>query len=230
MFGLIQSGGLIMIPLLACSVIACAIVAERCWYLRPSEIVPPNLAAEVESHLARLVDNPVAVDTLSRHSLMGKVLASCLAKPLQSAPELESELSAALDQAAHTMERYLTALEVIAAVTPLLGILGTMVGMIDVFSTVVQAQSQPPEMLAGGISTALVTSAVGLTIAIPSLTCHRFLVRRVDAYLLEIEAVGRRVIDLKLGRLLDTAGNAGPTATASDKISTSPSNELSHDS
>ena len=104
-------------------------------------------------------------------------------------------MQSTIDNVAHELERYLTLVGIIASIPPLMGILGTVFGMIDVFSTLVSAGQGDAKVLAGGISTALVTSAAGLSVAIPALIAHRFFLRKVDELVLEIDSISQRFFD-----------------------------------
>lgn len=176
-----------MLPILSCSVIAAAICVERFWSLRTEMVIPPELAELTAEQLAQVSADDQSHNNLSIHSPLGRVLASL---GRTDADDLESAREAVLSSVAHDLETYLTALGIIALISPLLGILGTVVGMIDVFTSVVSASGDTAS-LAGGISTALVTTAAGLSIAIPTLIVHRLLLRKVDTLLVELDEISR---------------------------------------
>lgn len=176
-----------MLPILSCSVIAAAICVERYWSLRTEMVIPPELAELTATQLAQVSADDQSHNNLLIHSPLGRVLASL---GRADADDLESAREAALSSVAHDLETYLTALGIIALISPLLGILGTVVGMIDVFTSVVSASGDTAS-LAGGISTALVTTAAGLSIAIPTLIVHRLLLRKVDTLLVELDEISR---------------------------------------
>lgn len=190
--GLLQAGGWLMLPLAVASVAALAICIERAWTLRRSRIVPTGLAAE----MAAAAGDPGHARTLGAASALGAVLVA----GLDSAPRGRDAMREAMEDAAgavvHDLERYLTALGTIAAVSPLLGLLGTVVGMIRVFAALMRDRAADVAVLAGGISEALVTTAAGLTVAIPALMFHRYLLRKVDDLTVEMEHQATRFADL----------------------------------
>lgn len=183
----ILAGGWLMLPILSCSVIAAAICIERYWSLRVEMVIPPELAELTVAQLTKVGADQQSNKQLAMHSPLGRILASLSGA---DGVDLEVAREAVLTSVAHDLETYLTALGIIALITPLLGILGTVVGMIDVFTSVVSA-SGDTAALAGGISTALITTAAGLSIAIPTLITHRMLLRKVDTLLVELDEISR---------------------------------------
>ena len=172
-----------MLPILSCSVVAAAICVERYWSLREELVVPSELLALTAPQLLKVLEDSASREQLLLHSPLGAVLAVLGESDVD---EMESAREAALTTVGHELETYLTALGIIALITPLLGILGTVVGMIDVFTSLVSASGETAA-LAGGISTALITTAAGLSIAIPTLVAHRLLLRKVDTLLLILD-------------------------------------------
>ena len=179
----ILAGGWLMLPILSCSVVAVAICVERYWSLRQDLVAPPELLAPPLAQLQRVLADPGSREELRSHSPLGAVLAALAQTDTE---HMEAVREAALASVAHDLETYLTALGIIALISPLLGILGTVVGMIDVFTSVVSASGETTA-LAGGISTALITTAAGLSIAIPTLIAHRLLLRKVDTLLVILD-------------------------------------------
>lgn len=179
----ILAGGWLMLPILTCSVVAVAICVERYWSLRQDLVAPPELLALPLAQLQRVLGDPGSREELRSHSPLGAVLAALAQTDTE---HMEAVREAALASVAHDLETYLTALGIIALISPLLGILGTVVGMIDVFTSVVSASGETTA-LAGGISTALITTAAGLSIAIPTLIAHRLLLRKVDTLLVILD-------------------------------------------
>ena len=179
----ILAGGWLMLPILSCSVVAVAICVERYWSLRQDLVAPPELLALPLAQLQRVLGDPGSREELRSHSPLGAVLAALAQTDTE---HIEAVRDAALASVAHDLETYLTALGIIALISPLLGILGTVVGMIDVFTSVVSASGETTA-LAGGISTALITTAAGLSIAIPTLIAHRLLLRKVDTLLVILD-------------------------------------------
>ena len=194
MLDLFQAGGILMLPIAFCSVIALAICLERWWSLRRAQVLPEPL-------LARMGDtngwpsNAAALTELGNTSELGYLLAVGLAHRAVPRDEFAQAMRRALHGTAHYLERHLTGLGVVASICPLLGILGTVVGLIDVFDQLFAAGQTDAQLLAGGISTALITTAAGLSVAIPALICHRALLRHVDALLIEMEAVSNRFLE-----------------------------------
>ena len=185
---LILAGGWLMLPILSCSVVAVAICVERYWSLRQDLVAPPELLTLTFAQMQQVLGDPESREQLRNHSPLGAVLGA-LAQT--DADHIERVREAALASVAHDLETYLTALGIIALISPLLGILGTVVGMIDVFTSVVYASGETAA-LAGGISTALITTAAGLSIAIPTLIAHRLLLRRVDTLLVVLDETSQR--------------------------------------
>ena len=179
----ILAGGWLMLPILSCSVVAVAICVERYWSLRQDLVAPPELLALPLAQLQRVLADPGSREELRSHSPLGAVLAALAQTDTE---HMEAVREAALASVAHDLETYLTTLGIIALISPLLGILGTVVGMIDVFTSVVSASGETTA-LAGGISTALITTAAGLSIAIPTLIAHRLLLRKVDTLLVILD-------------------------------------------
>lgn len=192
MFSIIQAAGWPIWPLLGCSIVALALVIERLLSLRTHLVAPEGLLAEaIQASQQRLPTNDV-VAQLSARGVLGGVLASGLqtlqAEPRISDDDLRANMEAAGRQAAHTLDKHLAALATIASAAPLLGLLGTVVGMIDIFgSQSAQGAAANPVQLAHGISMALYNTAFGLIVAIPALMFWRYLRARVDAYVLGFE-------------------------------------------
>ena len=182
-----MSGGWLMVPLAAFSVLALAICINRFWVLATGRVMPSAL----QGALIVEKSDDSALQAQQRVSPLGEVAAVLLGHR-ESEPELASAaLDDALTNQIHGLERYLTTLGTIASISPLLGLLGTVLGMIDVFTALNQSGAREPSVFAGGIGEALITTAVGLCIAIPSLICHRHFQRRVDEYALQLERQGK---------------------------------------
>lgn len=202
MFSIIQAAGWPIWPLVLCSVLALALVIERFLSLKTSKVAPPKLLDEAIAVSARSVPGPDVVTQLEQNSVLGTVLASGF-RALNSNPSCsESDLRAAIEgagrSAAHRLERYLSALATIASAAPLLGLLGTVIGMIEIFGSQSGSGAASgggnPAQLAQGISIALYNTAFGLIVAIPSLIFWRYFRGRVDAYLLTLELAAERFV------------------------------------
>jgi biopolymer transport protein ExbB len=195
MLELFRAGGLLMLPILLCSVVGLAISFERWWSLRRAQVLPTPLLARLNDATGWPTAGNALAD-LGATSQLGYVLAVGLANLSLPREEFQQAIQGALEGAAHDLESHLTGLGVVASIAPLLGILGTVVGLIEVFDQLFAAGQTDSQLLAGGISTALVTTAAGLSIAIPALICHRALLRHVDTLLLEIESVSNQFFEL----------------------------------
>ena len=191
MLDLFLSGGWLMWPILACSVLATGIIVERCWSLSLSVIAPARL---IQLDLSELSDQNRAVDPQLAGSL-NSVLGSLLLRLRGLETETgEDTYDLSLLSSAHEMEKYLTLLGVIGLIAPLLGILGTIVGMIEVFDSLT-SRAVDPSVLSSGISTALITTAFGLIVAIPALVAHRLFYRRVDSLLIYLDKTSRKILE-----------------------------------
>ncbi|MBK9571419.1 MAG: MotA/TolQ/ExbB proton channel family protein [Rhodoferax sp.] len=201
MFSIIQAAGWPIWPLIACSVLALALIIERFISLKTVKVAPPKLLDEVLNVSRTAVPGPDVVTQLEKNSALGEVLASGLrmvnSHPRCSEDDLRSAMEGAGRVVAHRLERYLSALATIASTAPLMGLFGTVVGMIEIFgsqSPTGGATGGNPAQLAHGISVALYNTAFGLIIAIPSLIFWRYFRARVDAYLLTLELASERLV------------------------------------
>jgi biopolymer transport protein ExbB len=203
LFSIIQAAGWPIWPLVACSVLAFALVLERFSSLKTRKVAPPRLIDEAITVSRASVPAPDVVSQLEQNSLLGEVLASGFralnANPRVSEDDLRSTLEGAGRQAAHKLERYLAALATIASAAPLLGLLGTVIGMIEIFGSQSGGSGMGgaggnPAQLAQGISIALYNTAFGLIVAIPSLIFWRYFRARVDGYLLAMELASERFV------------------------------------
>lgn len=200
MFSIIQAAGWPIWPLIAASILGLALVIERFISLKTAKIAPPKLLDEVLTVSRTSVPAPDVITQLEQNSALGEVLASGLRalnlNPRCSEEDLRSSMEGAGRMVAHRLERYLSALATIASAAPLMGLFGTVVGMIEIFGS--QAPSggvggTNPAQLAHGISIALYNTAFGLIIAIPTLIFWRYFRARVDAYLLTLELASERL-------------------------------------
>ena len=201
MFSIIQAAGWPIWPLIACSILALAIVIERFLSLKTSKIAPPKLLDEALSVSRSGLPSVDVVTQLEQNSAMGEVLASGFralnANPRCSEADLRATMEGTGRVVAHRLERYLSALATIASAAPLMGLFGTVVGMIEIFgsqSPAGGATGGNPAQLAHGISVALYNTAFGLIVAIPSLIFWRYFRAQVDAYLLTLELASERLV------------------------------------
>ncbi len=199
MFEIIKSGGWMMLPIILSSVIAMAIVIERFWSLQRKKILPPELLSQVRMlYISKRLDEST-LRQLKISSPLGYVLAAGLANSAHGRKVMKDCMEESGRKVAHELERFLNTLGTIAAVGPLLGLLGTVFGMIEIFSSLMKHGAGDPSSLAGGISVALITTAAGLTVAIPSLIFHRYFERLVDEYVVNLEAEALKLIDILHG-------------------------------
>ena len=199
MLEIVQAGGWLMVPILLCSVIAAAISVERLWTLQRSRITPKNLLAQVWSALKTDSMDSQKLRELRASSPLGQVLAAGVGNAKRGREVMKEAMEEAAAQVAHDMERYLTSLGVIASISPLIGLLGTVVGMIKVFTALMLEGAGNANVLAGGISQALITTAAGLSVAIPALMFHRFLLRRVDELMITMGQEAVKLVDIIQG-------------------------------
>lgn len=190
-----------MLPIIACSVIALAIVIERFWALRRRRVLPPQLvrALRIASDGSSLV-TAEGLLRLSTRSPLGRLLSAGVVNYHLGREVVKESLQDTGRQVVHELERYLNTLGTIATITPLLGLLGTVIGMIEVFNVISAQGSGDVELLADGIAKALITTAGGLTVAIPSLLFYRYFRGRVDELVLRMEEEALLLVDI-IGRI-----------------------------
>lgn len=187
------AGGLLMIPILGCSLLAMAIIIERLWSLRISRIAPAGLAQKVCESIRQ---GQVDLHWLQGDSPLGAVLAAGLRNARFDHDQVRARIQETASTVIHDMERFLSPLGTIASITPLIGLLGTVIGMIEVFTVIVGAPSaERTADLAGGISQALMTTAAGLTVAIPALMFHRHFLRRIEEITVRMEEQASLVVE-----------------------------------
>lgn len=199
MFELVKAGGWLMLPIIACSVAATAIILERLWALRTKRVIPVNLVAQIWKTHSRNKLSKAHLATLRAGSPLGRVLAAGLVNRKHSREVMKESIEEAGRQVVLELERFLNTLGTIASISPLLGLLGTVIGMIEVFSAIVGAGVGNPAMLAGGISQALITTAAGLSVAIPSVMFHRYLTGRVVALTVGMEEEALKMVEVMQG-------------------------------
>ncbi len=196
MLEMIKSGGWLMLPIILCSVLAFAIVAERFWTLRPNRIAPKNLLAEVWGWIR---GNELTVERMKQlrtSTPLGQILAAGLSNSKYGRDIMKESIQEVASHVIHEMERYLNTLGTIALITPLLGLLGTVIGMIKVFTAIMIQGTGNASVLAGGISEALITTAAGLSVAIPTLIFHRLFQRRIDELVIHMEQEAVKLVDV----------------------------------
>jgi biopolymer transport protein ExbB len=187
MWEIVRAGGPFMWPIILCSVIAVAIVAERLWTLQERRVMPPELSRKVWTLIESGQINDRVIAALEQNSVLGRLLAAGLSNRHRGRQVLMERLEDAGRHAVHDLERFLNSLGTIAGISPLLGLLGTVTGIIKAFEALAAGGIGDPRALSGGISEALITTAAGLCVAIPSLIAFRYLRGRVDALVVQME-------------------------------------------
>jgi biopolymer transport protein ExbB len=192
---LVKAGGWPMIPLLLLGVLALAIVVERFWSLRRKEILPPGLGEEVRAWAGRGQLEPAHIESLRRNSPLGELLAAALDVRNKPRDQIRERIEDTGRHVVHRMEKCLNALGSIASAGPLLGLLGTVVGMIQMFLGIQDSGVGDVNALAGGIGKALVCAAAGMIVAIPALLFHRYFRGKVTGYVMEMEKEAIALVD-----------------------------------
>ncbi len=206
MFEVISAGGWVMWPIIACSIIALGIIIERLWSLRTEKVMPRQLPAQVWSLYRKNQLDAIHLRQLHGNSLLGAVLAAGIMNYPHGREIMKESIEQAGRAAVHQMGRYLNTLGTIASISPYLGLLGSVLGMIKVFSTFSVGNGlSNPMHLAGGISEILITTASGLAIAIPSLMFHRYFEGRVDELALRLEEEALHLIERMHGEREESA-------------------------
>ena len=199
MFELVKAGGILMVPIILCSIVAMAIIIERLWALQAKRVVPENLVAQIwQMHNKGQLTNAHVI-TVKDSSPLGRILAAGLVNRHHSREIMKESIEDVGRQVVHELDRYLNTLGTIASITPLLGLLGTVIGMIKVFSAIMAAGVGDPSVLAGGISEALITTATGLSVAIPTLMFHRYFGGRVERLVIKMEEQALKMVEVMQG-------------------------------
>lgn len=205
MFAIIQAAGWPIWPLLLASVIAVALIIERAVSLRDAKIVPPTLLEQVVQVYQRQGINGEVLDKLAQDSPLGSVLSAGLRNHKSSRYVMKEAIEEAGSAATHDMERFLTTLGTIATAAPLLGLFGTVIGMIEIFGSQAPGGTNP-QQLAHGISVALYNTAFGIAISIPSLIMYRHFKNKVATLVVEMEQQASRLVDIVHGERMDFGG------------------------
>lgn len=211
MFEFVQAGGWLMAPIIACSVLALAIIVERAWMLRRRRVAPRDLVAQVWKQLRQGTLSQEQVRALRRHSPLGRILVVGLLNRERERHVIKEAIEDTGRAEAQELYRFLNALGTIAAISPLLGLLGTVIGMISVFTTITSLGVGDPAELAGGISQALITTASGLSVAIPSLIFYRYYRGKVDELIIVMEQEAIKLVEIIHG---ERAGQGQKEAAA----------------
>jgi biopolymer transport protein ExbB len=205
LFAIIQAAGWPIYPLLLASIIAVALIIERSAVLRQNKVVPPTLFDQVVQVYQRQGVSDDVLDKLAKDSPLGQVLAAGLRNQKSSRYVMKEAIEEAGRSAAHELERFLTTLGTIATAAPLLGLFGTVIGMIEIFGSQSPTGGTNPQQLAHGISIALYNTAFGIGIAIPALIFYRHFKNKVDGFVVDMEQQAVKLIDLVHGERIDRA-------------------------
>jgi len=194
MFEIVEAGGPVMVPIILCSIVAVAIIIERLWTLRQQRVVPAELTDKVWQWIENRTLSDKQIRALELHSPLGRILAAGISNRHRDRAVMIESIEDAGRHVTHDLERYLGMLGPIAAVSPLLGLLGTVVGMIRTFKAITIAGVGDPTAMAGGIAEALITTAAGLIIAVPALMAYRYLRGRVDSLVIRMEKESLKLV------------------------------------
>ena len=185
-----------MIPIILCSIVSISIIAERFWSLRREKVLPRHLVANVWNAIKQDNMSRSEIEILGKQSALGTILSTGLKNRNESRERIKECIEERGREVVHDMERFLNTLGTIASISPLLGLLGTVIGMISVFAAITQHGVGDPAVLAGGISEAMITTAAGLTVAIISLIFYRYFRRKVDGIVVVMEREAIKMVDV----------------------------------
>jgi len=195
-FEMVKAGGWLMIPIILCSIVALAIVGERLWALQRKRVIPKHLVAQIWHWHSLNQLGEEQITSIKKGSSLGRVLAAGLTNMHHSRDVMKESIEEVGRHEVHEMERYLNSLGTVASISPLLGLLGTVVGMIKVFSVITHEGVGNPAVLSGGISQALITTAAGLSVAIPALMFYRYLRGRVEELVVSMEQEAIKLVEV----------------------------------
>ncbi|MEX2353828.1 MAG: MotA/TolQ/ExbB proton channel family protein [Gammaproteobacteria bacterium] len=209
MLELIKAGGILMWPIMLCSVLALAIIAERFWSLQTKRICPRNLVAQVWYWQKNGELDAARIRELRAGSQLGRILAAGLVNRHHERHIMKESIEEVGRHVVHDLGKFLTTLGTIASITPLLGLLGTVIGMIKVFTVITTLGLGDPAVLAEGISVALITTATGLTVAIPSLMFYRYFQGKIDELVVHMEQEALKMVEVMHGQRERDSGSEG---------------------
>lgn len=196
MFALIQAAGWPIWPIILASIIALGIIGERLWTLRPSVVAPKSLLPELTREYRERGVSTEMITRLQQHSPLGQILAAGLKNGSSTREITRGSIEEAGRAVAHELDRYLTTLGTIASLSPLMGLFGTLVGMIEIFGANAPTGANNPAQLAHGISVALYNAAFGILVAIPSMTFYRYFRAKVDALVMDMEFQAVKLVEI----------------------------------
>jgi len=195
MVEIVKSGGWLMLPIILCAIVAMGIILERFWTLQQKRVIPEDLTSKVWGWVKKDQLDQKQIQTLHQGSALGQILAAGLINRDRDRLVLKDAIEDTGRHVVHELERYLETLGTVAAVTPLLGLLGTVIGMVQVFTAITTHGVGNPTVLAGGIAQALITTAAGLSVAIPSLIGYRYYRSRVDTLVVDMEKEAIKLVE-----------------------------------
>ena len=198
MWDIIKAAGWPIWPLILVSIVALALIIERTWTLRRAQIIPPGLVDKVIAEYKKKGLTQELVDLAAGQGPMGQILASGLANIKAPRPVVKEALEETGSVIGHGLEKNLNAIGTISAAAPLMGLLGTIIGMIEIFGSTGNAGVDPAR-LANGISVALYNTAMGIIVAVPTLMFYRYFRGKVDSLLIEMEQQATRMVDILHG-------------------------------
>lgn len=204
MFELVRAGGMLMLPIILFSIVATAIIVERFWSLKRDKIIPPQLVRDIVGWAQKNELGQDKIGAVRDGSPLGRVLVAGLKNSNQTREVMKESIQDTGRHVTHELQRFLNTLGTIAAVSPLLGLLGTVLGMIKVFSVITDIGVGNPGELAGGISQALITTAAGIAVAIPSLMFYRYFKGKVDQLVVEMEQESIKLVEVVYGKNKNT--------------------------
>jgi biopolymer transport protein ExbB len=214
MWEIVKSGGIFMVPIVLCSIILVGIVLERLWTLQRKRVLPQELIKKVSQLAEANQVNAKVIDALEKNSPLGRVLAAALANRDRGRTIMMERVEDTGRHVVHELERFVNSVGTIASIAPLLGLLGTVTGIINAFKAVMLGGMGDPRMLAQGISEALVCTAGGLTVAIPAYIAHRYLRGKVERIVVEMEKVAVNFADSLGAAEQSGEGDGGIARTA----------------
>lgn len=195
MVEIVKSGGWLMAPIILCGIITMGIILERFWTLQQKRVLPQDLTAKVWGWVKKDALDQRQIQTLHQGSPLGQILAAGLINRDRERSVMKDSIEDTGRHVVHELERYLDTLGTIAAVSPLLGLLGTVFGMIKAFAAITTHGVGDPTVLAGGIAEALITTAAGLSVAIPALIGYRYYRNRVDTLVVDMEKEAIKLVE-----------------------------------
>jgi len=195
-FEIIKAGGVVMWPIILCSIVALAIIGERFWSLQRKHVAPKGLVTQVWRWIQEGKLDKQRLDALRHNSPLGKVLAAALVNMHKEREMMKLGMEEVASQVIHDLQRYLNTLGTIGEIAPLLGLLGTVTGIIRMFAAVGEVGLGNPMVLSSGLAEALITTAAGLCVAIPAVIMHRYFQGVVDELIIEMEEEAFRLLDV----------------------------------